>query len=1349
MIPAIVALLTVSATVNAQIRFDRPVVPPSFGASSSITVGDFDGNGREDVVVASMPVPRLRVYYSNAIGDHTKKNLEAAERWSGFITTMVGDFNKDGKDDLAFLQRDRVELTVCISTGRDFNVTKVPVSSNGPWKGNVLDFDHDGNLDIIIAANGKKIQFYKGNGSGSFTVSSIPVIPSYESYAFDFHVADLNDDNQFDFVVVSENVETYIKDPGEGYTTTTVDVEGELYQSNYEPRSSTIADFNNDGLPDLTVISLVNGSSEDQRLSFFSNNGNGFANAVQLPTPNGWTVGIDHADFDNDNREDLLLSHRGNENNVTVYRNIGNAHFEDKSPISPFFVGAQDIRFIDLDGEGSPEIINLAGNQTLQWYKWDGNKWDMIDSKIIEAACTVGGVFDMDNDGIKDIVGAAVSAPAIEIWYGKGDLTYEEPIFIPVTGTLWSATAADLNNDGYGDIVYNAGPTGNSNSPEEDGTAVLLSTGPRSYNPKISIGAYYTQTLFIITRDLDNDGDTDIFDRVTVFLNNGSGEFTPTDVPGGIGWDLAATEAGYFNSDNFLDLAVSTESGLYIYLNDGAGHFPSFMKNESIAEMDNIATADINNDGRWEIIGVSNQLDQSNLTYTHHLYVLTPSPNVTFSEMHHITPEPLSAWMQDVGVADLDGDGFTDIVACYASSQYGFAVYRGLPGGEFGDPVTYSEQPYGLYLQSPYALYLEDMDKDDRTDVVMFYLYEITVAVHRNISVVEPTKPSTNLQVQVNGTQAIVTLDKGNGNGRIMLVREEPGDNAIPLDNNFYRPSLVFGNGDKIGDSWTVLSDDKETATITGLATEKNYVVTVFEYYSNDTDKINYMTTGPSKSFSTFKSQAITFENTTDLVFGNEDITVTAVASSGLPVQVTVTIGEGIVDGASFTASEAGMIKLHAVQAGNSEYMAVESDVSFCVKPSKPGISVSDDGLITLTSSSDDNNHWYLGETAIDHATSNTYMPTIDGIYKVIVDVDGCNNSSDEISIVVGPTIASSDIEIIASSTTATVSLKKGNGNGRLIVIREENGDAGTPANGIFYVPNQTFRVGDLIGDGSVVMRDEQETITISGLSENSNYVVTVYEYFTNSINIINYSSQGTSKLFSTLKPQVITFNNTANPVFGSESLVITASSSSGLEVELTIVSGSGTIDGANFTPTQPGKVTLRGSQEGNSEYGAVEAETTFCVYPPKPAISISDDAIPQLSSSSDENNTWYLNDEVIDGATEKTYLPVSEGFYKVEVNVDGCSSFSDAAHLVLTGLGDVAGGDFSLSPNPATTIVRIELPEGFTSTTQPVFSTTTGRQFQLPYRTVEHGLEFNITDLNPGMYIISLSNQSLKLIKQ
>ena len=96
-----------------------------------------------------------------------------------------------------------------------------------------------------------------------------------------------------------------------------------------------------------------------------------------------------------------------------------------------------------------------------------------------------------------------------------------------------------------------------------------------------------------------------------------------------------------------------------------------------------------------------------------------------------------------------------------------------------------------------------------------------------------------------------------------------------------------------------------------------------------------------------------------------------------------------------------------------------------------------------------------------------------------------------------------------------------------------------------------------------------------------------------------NYTGSATGLLVISPAGQTLTLINPGNQTYGASPFSISASSSSGLPVALSVVSGPASLSGGALTLTGAGTVVLRASQAGNGNYAAAgDVEQSFTVSP-------------------------------------------------------------------------------------------------------------------------------------------------------
>jgi len=92
----------------------------------------------------------------------------------------------------------------------------------------------------------------------------------------------------------------------------------------------------------------------------------------------------------------------------------------------------------------------------------------------------------------------------------------------------------------------------------------------------------------------------------------------------------------------------------------------------------------------------------------------------------------------------------------------------------------------------------------------------------------------------------------------------------------------------------------------------------------------------------------------------------------------------------------------------------------------------------------------------------------------------------------------------------------------------------------------------------------------------------------------------------------------------------------------------------------------------------------------PKPIISVNSNT---LTSSATSGNQWFLNGQIIVGATNQQHSITSSGLYSVQVTQNGClSEISEGINLVYTAVFDpVLNSQVLIAPNPVNDVLYIK----------------------------------------------------------
>jgi hypothetical protein len=269
--------------------------------------------------------------------------------------------------------------------------------------------------------------------------------------------------------------------------------------------------------------------------------------------------------------------------------------------------------------------------------------------------------------------GAAVLLAAASA--ADANIHVRPPAFYPV-GDVGSnprmLDAGDFDGDGVLDIVT-ADPAMGSGST----VSVLIGRPDGSFE---DAGLYDSdpRPLSVAVGDFDED-DLDDFalpldfsDAASIWFSNGDETFDALDVPLD-GVNPSSVAVGDFDGDGHLDVAVGG-TGIALLLGDGAG---DFAEPASYTGGGTIAAADVNGDGRDDLVGPGTGPD--------------PAIAVRLGQADGTLADPVatpvsSCCIMAIAVADVDGDGFDDVVVSYMSSSV-LSVMRGGSSGALGAPL--------------------------------------------------------------------------------------------------------------------------------------------------------------------------------------------------------------------------------------------------------------------------------------------------------------------------------------------------------------------------------------------------------------------------------------------------------------------------------------------------------------------------------------------------------------------------------------------------------------------------------------------------------------------------------------
>lgn len=652
--------------------FKQPILTPldqSKGNPAGIALGDMDGDGKIDVVAAyytylsqTSGTVALQTYKGN--GDATFTALTAQTytlpvyaQLPGANPIAIGDLTGDGRADVAifdvqptgFFSSNFTVYTVTGngdgSFGSQIGSPIISGSSSTPNTSGVqiLDLNNDGKLDVVADAN-NTLYVALSQGGGSFSAPVSSPFDSSDGTIF----ADMNGDGIPDAITDGNAAIGIFLGKGDG--TFTAPAIGNQYVALVNSGPGVVAaDLNGDGKLDVAEL-----SSSFFQVEVFNGNGDGSLHGTPaLTTPSDFTPGDNQLlgviNANGDAYSDVLFANYLN-NDLGLYTGLGDGKggFKFVPAIATTALPADYYELsnveADLNGDGKQDLIltGFAGEVWTSLANGDGTFATPVAANMPTLSCPLsyGSAGDVNGDGKNDLViaypgdspcGGSTYTSGYFVMLGKGDGTFQTPVFYPAGSELYSATLADMNEDGRPDLFLNDLPQGGTYQ-----ITLQLGNGDGTFGSSSTVISNYLVTNFQVA-DINQDGKPDFiaeaeeldgtdFSTAGIILINGNGDGTfgarsqiatgnffggleLADVNGDGIPDIEASQtayygqantyfgfvtmlglgqgvfsapynqlvesgggevlAGNFFNDNALDLVVATPGGIGLFLNQG------------------------------------------------------------------------------------------------------------------------------------------------------------------------------------------------------------------------------------------------------------------------------------------------------------------------------------------------------------------------------------------------------------------------------------------------------------------------------------------------------------------------------------------------------------------------------------------------------------------------------------------------------------------------------------------------------------------------------------------------------------------------------------------------------------
>jgi FG-GAP repeat/FG-GAP-like repeat len=666
--------------------------------------GDMNSDGRTDLIVAtnaySSNTGRAYIFYNDGSIPTTAATADvtitgAASEQFG-ISTTTGDFNADGRTDLAvgawaittftgntyiFYNDGSIPTT---SGTADVTITGEAISNNFGTDVISGDFNADGRIDLAVGAyqysSGLgRVYIFLNDGSIPTTAATADATISGTATTNKFGgrlaSGDLNSDGKTDLAVGSysaaisadDDVWVFYNDGSYPSDVSAADVVI-IGSSEFGSTSLVVDDVNVDGRKDL--IAGKQSGGPDAGIYIFYNDGSlptaeASADVIVLADSSTGSLGanIVTGDFNSDGVTDVLAS-------ATAYSTEGGVFFYTGQNNYTWTPQSQPLGSSRVSPNVTGEELQITGEASSKF------------GATLLAA-------DFNADGKKDLIVGATSylsnSGRVYIFYNDGDYSSgAASADVIITGSTTnrqfgsSMTFGDMNSDGMSDLIV----TGRDN---DNGDLFIF------YNDGVIPSTSATADVTIT--------------RASSGLNN--------------------VKLSDLNADGTQDIIVaepgSSTGSVYVIYNDGS--FPASVTSADVTIIGEVSSVfgstitvgDLNSDGKEDFaVGAGNY--SSNVGRAYIFYNDGSIPTTAATADVIITGSGPSLFGGSLTAADLNADGRIDLVARNAMNVYIFYNDGSIPTTVGTADVSISGF---TTLSQGHALTSGDLNNDGRIDLVV------------------------------------------------------------------------------------------------------------------------------------------------------------------------------------------------------------------------------------------------------------------------------------------------------------------------------------------------------------------------------------------------------------------------------------------------------------------------------------------------------------------------------------------------------------------------------------------------------------------------------------------------------
>jgi hypothetical protein len=408
-------------------------VPKSGVDPSLYAVGDFDGDGRQDVAVADTNGAAVHLYQQDDSGEFSRpiefpslqnmSSLSVLKRGGGADGLLVCS-EKEGMVGISVMADGRLSFPVNVAVPGE------------PLVAEAADLDGDGLSEVLVATkDGRRFNLEILRGQGDSWEGGEPVkLGSIKRSPTDMIAHDLDDDGTVDLAMfIPREPARFFRQQGDGAFVEIAE-EDSVRTSQFEgvlPRNFGVGDFTGDGRTEILVA------------------GQGFVRAYRVQADGSLQI-VDQAnarssldelsgpllfDLDDDGSTELL-SFFEEEGRLQVMERDDSGLYTYRDSLDMASLGLLSVSALDLGGAAGRRLMYFGKDRFWSIppvrLGGDGGQIASYRSHLDEVAYSLFGLGDLNHDGRQDLIAIDSSEHVLEVLGGGCDAPWKSELFFTV-----------------------------------------------------------------------------------------------------------------------------------------------------------------------------------------------------------------------------------------------------------------------------------------------------------------------------------------------------------------------------------------------------------------------------------------------------------------------------------------------------------------------------------------------------------------------------------------------------------------------------------------------------------------------------------------------------------------------------------------------------------------------------------------------------------------------------------------------------------------------------------------------------------------------------------------------------